>query len=232
MAEEVRSALSRRAVLAGAWSVPVIAAAAAVPSALASGGSPTVAWDGVPANVDTFAVLDGTESTMTSHFPALWPQVPNSVVLRNGPAEIIGPITGVIGITWQSGVPAVQISEDTIARGFAVIDIPGAVLGPRTITQRHLKTDSIRGGGLDLEYVSLSSDETSQSFTLTAASVAADAVVDLGPVVFALTARTRLGIAEDMKYTVTVSLFDGMRLIGSASDVIHVFPDALGQGIL
>lgn len=225
MAEEVKNGLSRRTVLQGAaWSVPIVAVAATAPMASASINNAAVYWDGTRRNLLTIDLLDGTVATANV---GLLPSVPNNIVLDNGPGDIAGPITGVIDITWQSGIPAgLSLGGDATARGFAVTDIPGATLGTRTITQRHLVNLVIIPGVLT---VAVGCDETSQPFTLNTATIAGGAEEVLGQVVYGLTNRNLLGLSVLMTFTATVSLYADGELIDSASDVIQV---PAGAGVL
>lgn len=226
---ESTTGISRRTLVKGAaWSVPVLAVAAATPMAAASLNNANVRWDGTRSSLASISLLAG--GSVNANVAAL-PSVPNSVLLENGAGALSGPITGVIAITHASGIPAgLSLSGDATARGFAVSSIPGVTLGTRTITQKHLVNLTIGVPPLAIT-VAVGVDETSQAFTLNTASVAENATEILGAITYALTNRSLLGIGVLMTFNVAVTLYaPGSQVIAStAMDVITV---PIGAGVL
>lgn len=211
--------LSRRTMVKGAaWSVPVLATAVAVPMASASTANATLQWDGTTSTLANIGVLDGSGTVTASILPTF----PNNVVLQNGAGAIAGPITGTISVTWASGLP-VSLLSSKVAAGFGVSSLPGATLGARTVTPRTI---------LNLGIATLGVEETSQPFTLDAASVASNAQEILGQAVFGITKRNS-GVSLNvlMTFNVTVTLADSTgAAIGSPAVATISVP--AGAGIL
>ncbi len=184
--------ISRRTLVKGAaWSMPVIAVAAATPLAAASITNATVSWDGTTSQLAQIGLLDGSGVLTASVLPTF----PNNVVIDNGAGVLDGPLTGLVTITHASGIP-VTILSSGVSRGFGVVDIPGATLGARTITQKTI---------LALPpLLSLGVYETSQPFTIDTPSIASDANEILGQIVYGATSRSGVSVDLLMTFTVTV----------------------------
>ncbi|MFC7788637.1 hypothetical protein ACU045_06605 [Microbacterium sp. MAHUQ-60] len=213
-----KTELSRRSLVKGAaWSLPVIAVAAATPMAAASVNNATVNFDGTTTNLATIGLLDGS-GTLTA---SVLPTFPNNVVIDNGPGTLDGPLTGVVTITWASGLPVTLLSSG-VSRGFGVLDIPGTTLGTRTITENTI---------LDLAPIAtLGVYETSQPFTINDASIAGDAQKVLGQIVYGATSRTGVSVDVLMTFTVTVSIYSDGTLVDSPAVATITIP--AGAGIL
>lgn len=209
--------LSRRTLVKGAaWSMPVIAVAAATPLAAASITNATVSWDGTTSNLATIALLDGSDVLTASVLPTF----PNNVVVDNGPGVLEGPLTGLVTITWASGIP-VSLLSSGVSRGFGVVDIPGATLGARTITEKII---------LNLGLVKLGVNETSQPFTLNAASIAGGAQQILGQIVYGATSHSGVSVDLLMTFNVTVTIYSNGAMVDSPATATITIP--AGAGLL
>lgn len=215
ISETTSSGLSRRTITKTAvWSVPVVAAALAAPSAAASVGNASISLQGASADLLALGLLNGS-GTVTSGVAIT---VPREIDLSNGPGVLDGPLTGIANITWASGVPLGLLGNST-SRGFGIISISGATVDSRTDTIREIA---------DLGLVSASVHETSTSFALNAVDVASNDSLTL-PITFGLTSRSGVTINVAMTFTVTVSIFSGATLVGTDARNIRVL---LGAGVL
>lgn len=211
------SELSRRSLVKGAaWSLPVIAVAAATPMAAASVNNASVAWDGTSSTLATIGLLDGSGVLTASVLPTF----PNNVVVNNGPGTLDGPLTGLVTITHSFGVPATLLSSG-VSRGFGVLSIPGTTLGARTITEKVI---------LNLGLIKLGVNETSQPFTITDPSIAGNASKVLGQIVYGATDRSGVSVDLLMRFSVTVTIFSAGTMVGSPASATITVP--IGAGIL
>ncbi|GAA3930623.1 hypothetical protein [Microbacterium soli] len=209
--------LSRRSLVKGAaWSLPVIAVAAATPMAAASLTNATVSFDGTTTNLAEISLLDGSDVLIADVLPTF----PNNVVIENGPGTLEGPLTGLVTITWASGLPASVLSSG-VARGFGVMDIPGATLGARTITEKTI---------VDLGLIKVGVNETSQTFTIDDPSIAGNAQKVLGQIVYGATSNSGVTINVFMTFTVTVTIFSNGTVVDSPASATITIP--LGAGLL
>lgn len=110
--------LSRRSIVAAAWSLPAVAVAAAAPLASASGGLASLAWTDSTTGLLALRLLDG-ETVFTSQTPVT---VPTAATFTNGPIALSGE-TAIVQIS--VGQPTQVFLPSAQARGFGVLAYNG-----------------------------------------------------------------------------------------------------------
>lgn len=196
------SGISRRTLVKGAaWSMPVIAVAAATPLAAASTTNASVAWTGTETGLLALSVLD-TATVITAQ--ALM-TVPDEYTITNGPGAINEPATVTIQVGRPSGI---TLSTGT-RRGFGVGSVDG------------IDTTS---GERQVDYQSgIAGDYGFPTTTWTGSrnvSVASDGTLAI-PVVFGLvgtsTSIIGLDLLASFPVTLTVAFADGSSYTDSST---------------
>ncbi len=120
MSDFTEKRVSRRTIAKGAaWSVPVVAVAAAAPQAVASPANASLAWTDTESGLLSLQLLDGTGVVAAQVAITL----PDEFTLTNGPGPIDGPATTTITVGRPSGL---NLSVGR-ARGFGVYKYDGVV---------------------------------------------------------------------------------------------------------
>lgn len=123
------SGISRRTLVKGAaWSMPVIAVAAATPLAAASTTNASVAWTGTDTGLLSLQLLDGTGVLAAQVLIT----VPDEYTITNGPGAINEAATVTINVGRPGGIN-LPLGR---ARGFGVASVDGidTTAGERTAT--------------------------------------------------------------------------------------------------
>lgn len=203
---------SRRAVLhAAAWSVPVVALAAAAPLAAASATTFSLAWTGATTSLVALPLLDGG-GVLTSQNVVT---VPTRFTIVNGPSPITAaPATITIGI----GRPTDLTLSLGRARGIGVWSVDGVrtTAGERTAVY---ETAPIVGQS--------GFPATTWTGTRTV-TVAPDGAVDLSVVVGLAGASTGVTVSALATFPVTLTVTIG----GTTATATTTIPVPVGAGIL
>ncbi|MGX1693935.1 hypothetical protein ACWIBQ_00935 [Microbacterium keratanolyticum] len=214
---ESTTGISRRTLVKGAaWSVPVLAVAAATPMAAASVNSATVQWVGGASQLLSLTLLDGGVVSAT-----ILPSAPTQLRVTNTPG-IVPNVTARFDVAQATGISVNLGVGDVYLRGFAPRTVPGAtIVGSTTVTPRILN-DGLLGD--------LYAQDTSTTFAL--GDIASGATVDLGSIGWAVTGRSGINIAIDVlvNFSVTASFFsNGTQFAQLTSPGVSV---PIGAGIL
>ncbi|MDR2998109.1 MAG: hypothetical protein LBU78_08320 [Microbacterium sp.] len=192
--------LDRRTIIKGAaWSLPVVAVAAAVPMASASVAGATLAWGPSSGQLLSLALLNGAPSGGAVVNVNVLPNGANYFTVNNTTAGAVeGPLTGHVSVKWASGLPLLSV------KGYGVYAVDGSTAA---VTNR---TETARGiGGLINTY------ETEQDIVVSQ-SIPGSTSVNI-PITWGLTQNGSLGVSVLVSYTATLTLRDKNGVvIGSA----------------
>lgn len=214
---ETTTGISRRTLVKGAaWSVPVLAVAAATPMAAASVNSATVQWVGGASQLLSLTLLDGGAVSAS-----ILPSAPTQLRVANTPG-IVPNVTARFDVAQATGISVNVGVGDVYLRGFAPRTLPGAaIVGSTTVTPRMLN-DGVLGD--------LYAQDTSTTFAL--GDIASGATVDFGPVGWAVTSRSGINIAIDVlvEFSVSATFFsNGTQFAQFTTPGVSV---PIGAGIL
>lgn len=176
---DVKSGLSRRTVIKGAaWSVPVIAVAAAAPMAAASATSPTSVGSLVESSPN---VKDGVLSASSSRVEACFPSDSFST-----------PFNLVATVTFDNSDPAFSLAGSTVISAGNVWAVASRTATSVTLTATQTVTCFVGITGFELAYNAGSAVPPLNSLTLNISGVSTDgtrkidgliSALDSGPVV-------------------------------------------------
>lgn len=203
----VSKGLSRRKIIQGAaWAAPVIAVAAAAPSAAASVAAGAMDWYGRNARLLQLHLLNGGIAAAK-----ILPSAAQGFTVTNGSAGAInGPITGTLTVEHTSGLIVSALGRP---KGFRPFQIGSLTNGQFSVSE------SNKNGGL---LVLGNSVKSETSFTLPG-SVAGNSTITV-PVEWALTQSggSLLGLDLLVSYTATLTLSAESQVIGSATSQISI----------
>jgi len=208
-----RTSVSRRTVVKGAaWSLPVIAAAAATPLAAASTTNASVTWSGTNTGLLSLRLLDGTGLIDAKALVT----VPTEYTIANGPGAITNETANVtIAVGRPSGIN-LPVGR---ARGFGVASVGGIDTAPAERTTTYQKT-ALTG----IEY-GIPTTTWTGTRTVSVASNGAVAV----PVEFGLAGQSDLlSISALATFPVTLTLAFGQNSVTATSNISV----PVGAGIL
>lgn len=202
--------LDRRTLIKGAaWSLPVIAVAAATPMAAASPGNASLSWTASNSGLLALRVL-GTGAIITAQALVT---VPTQFTLTNGPGPInVAAATVTVVVGRPSGI---SLSTGTV-RGFGVYSLNNVVSGP---TQNTTDYETFLGSPIGFPITTFTG-----TLPVTVASNGALAV----PIEFGLsgTSTSILDISLLATFPVTLTVNLGGGNVYSASSTISVLADA------
>lgn len=207
------SNLSRRTVVKGAaWSVPVIAVAAATPMAAASTTNASLDWSDSETALLQLQVIDGSTTIGAQALIT----VPTEFTLTNGPGEISENATVTITVGRPGGIN-LPVGR---ARGFGVYSYDGVVTpsSTRTVTYQTVPVVGTEYGFPNTTYTAVQPVSVASDGTLTV------------PVEFGLAGTSDLvsiSALATFPVTLTVEFSDGTTLTASSSISVPV-----GAGVL
>ncbi len=209
--------LSRRSLVKGAaWSLPVIAVAAATPMAAASATSATAAWTASNTQLLTLGLLDGSGTISASLFPT----APTAFRITNTAGDIPN-VTAVFTAALSSSGLNINVPVGTTKlRGFAPTAVQGGTLvGSTAITDREIASVALLG--------TTYAQDTSTTFDL--GTIASGATVDFNPVTWGVTDRSGLNVGLGVATSVTVIvtlLSDGVEFAQLSGSNINILANA------
>jgi len=208
---------SRRSLVKGAaWSLPVIAVAAATPMAAASTATATAAWTDTNTQLLTLGLLNGSGTVSASIFPT----APTAFRITNTAGEIPN-VTAVFTAALSSAGLSITVPVGTTKlRGFAPTAVQGGTLvGSTTVTDREIASVALLG--------TTYAQDTTTTFNL--GTIASGATVDFNPVTWGVTDRSglnlSLGVATSVTVVVTL-LSDGVEFAQLSGSNINMLANA------
>lgn len=186
------SGISRRTLVKGAaWSMPVIAVAAATPLAAASAATASVEWTGGNTTLLTLTLLNGGPVAGLN----LLPSAPTDFRITNTPGEI--PNVTVAFTVAQVNAPTLSLTlGNRYLSGFAPRTVPGGTIVGTTTVNDRLLNDGLLGN--------LYAQDTSTTFAL--GNVASDAIANFGSISWATTGQRGAGLGVDIGVLTTFSI--------------------------
>lgn len=187
-----KTELSRRTLVKGAaWSLPVIAVAAATPMAAASTATASVEWTGSNTTLLTLTLLNGGPVAGVN----LLPSAPTTFRVNNTPGAIPN-VTAVFSVS-QANAPTLSLSlGDRYLSGFAPVTIPDATRVGETTVSNRLLNDGLLGD--------LYAQDTTTTFNL--GDIASGAVVDFGSIAWGTTGQAGAGLGVDVDIVTTFNI--------------------------
>ncbi|WP_448710916.1 hypothetical protein [Microbacterium profundi] len=209
--------ISRRTLVKGAaWSMPVIAVAAATPLAAASVNTASAQWTASNTTLATLTLLTTGQPVAGL---TLFPTAPTVFQINNTPG-IIPNVTAIFSVALDDSLLNITVPVgDTRLGGFAPATIPGATLVGTTAVNERSIADTLLG--------EVFAQDTVTTFSL--GDIASGATVDFGSIAWALVAKSgiALSLGVNTNFNVAVSLqSDGAEFATLAGSNITSFASA------
>lgn len=184
--------VSRRTLVKGAaWSLPVVAVAAATPLAAASTGNATAAWTATNTQLLSLALLNGTGTVSA----ALLPSAPTAFRITNG-AGVIPNVTAIFSVSQDTSALDVNIPVGTRRMaGLGPATVPGGTkVGATGVADREVSGIDILG--------TLYAQDTTTTFNL--GDIADGQAVDFNNITWGAVPRSGLGVSINVGATFNV----------------------------